>query len=66
MDKSNWQISIENNPPCQGIQMKRRITKDNPETGHKKGEIVELIRYGTFGAWDTENRFVDFYNCERV
>lgn len=45
---------------------KRRITKVSPHSPCKIGEIVTVKRWGTFGCWDSQGRWVDFYNSERV
>jgi len=45
---------------------KRRITKESPRSPCKAGEIVIVKNWGTFGCWDEKDRFVDFYNSERV
>lgn len=45
---------------------KRRITKETPNSPCKLGEIVTVRKWGTFGCWDEQNRWVDFYYSERV
>lgn len=61
MEKTQWQISAEKNT---GIarKYKLKIVNDDPKTGHKAGEIVTAVKWGTFGCWDEQNRWVDFYN----
>ena len=43
---------------------KVRIKKDDVKSGHKAGEVVTFTRYGTFGGWDEQNRWINFYNTE--
>lgn len=45
---------------------RRRITKESPDSPCKVGEIVTVMHWGTYGCFDTNNRWVDFYNSERV
>lgn len=45
---------------------KRRITKEVPNSPCKVGEIVTVKLWGTFGCWDEQNRWVDFWNSESV
>lgn len=66
MDKTDWQIKIEKSSGLNPFFEQRRITKDDPENGHKKGDIVTVKHWGTFGCWDTENKWVDFYNSEAI
>ncbi len=66
MEKQQWQIKMEQNPPCQGHTGKCIILKDDERSGHKKGEEVKYVRYGTFGGWDEQNRWIDFYNTKLI
>jgi hypothetical protein len=45
---------------------RRRITAESKWSPCKVGEMVTVKRWGTFGCWDTKNRWVDFYNSEPV
>lgn len=64
MEKSSHQIYVETNKPCGSRTERRRITKENPYSPCKVGEIVTVTQWGTFGCWDEQNRWVDFYNSE--
>lgn len=66
MEKNSYQIKMEQNPPCGKSVGRCRILNDDERSGHKKGEEVSFVRYGTFGGWDEQNRWVDFYNTERI
>ena len=66
MEKNNYQIKMEQKPPCSKSSGKCMILKDDESSGHKKGEIVIFVRYGTFGGWDEQNRWIDFYNTELI
>jgi len=65
MEKGDYQIRIEKNESFLRKERQLRITKDD-EHGHKAGDIVTVAMYGTFGCWDTENRWVNFYTSEFV
>lgn len=65
MEKSDYQIQKEKEYPWMANNHRRRILKDD-ERGHKKGDIVTVTSYGTFGCWDEDNIWVDFYNSETV
>jgi hypothetical protein len=68
MKKGDWQKNIEkqygNTPMAQSFR--RIITKKSEHSPCEVGEIVNVIRYGTFGCWDDKNRWVDFYCSEPV
>jgi hypothetical protein len=53
-------------PGYEPIPERRRITKVSPSSPCKVGEVVTVKRWGTFGCWDEQGRWVDFYNSERV
>lgn len=57
---------MEQSSPCNESIGRCRILKDDERSGHKKGEEVSFVRYGTFGGWDEQNRWIDFYNTERI
>lgn len=42
-----------------------RITKDD-NYGHKKDDVVTFVRYGTYGGWDEQGRWIDFFNTELI
>lgn len=69
MEKSEQQKKCESGyyfVAWQPTPEKRRIIKESSFSPCKVGEIVTVKRWGTFGCWDTKNRWVDFYNSERV
>jgi hypothetical protein len=45
---------------------KRRVIKESPHSPLKVGQVVTVRQWGTFGAWDENNNWVDFYCTERV
>ena len=44
----------------------RKITKESKNSPCKVGEVVTVQRWGTFGCWDQNGRWVDFYCSEPV
>ena len=63
-----------NKPDCakhfgEGFQPKqeqRKVVKESKHSPCKIGEVITVKWWGTFGCWDTKNRWVDFYCTERV
>lgn len=48
---------------------KYRIIKcDNPEYWYadKIGDEIEIYHFGTYGTWDKEGRWVDFWDVEKI
>lgn len=62
----SYQVKMQLKPPCSKQTGTCIIKMDNEKTGHKAGEKVTFTRYGTFGGWDEQNRWIDFYNTEII
>lgn len=69
--KSKTELKLEKSKPfgpkgCYLIE-KREITgRGNNDPSLKIGEVVQVRNWGTFGCWDTKNRWVDFYASKSV
>jgi hypothetical protein len=44
----------------------RIITRESKNSPCKVGEVVTVQTWGTFGCWDQNGRWVDFYCSEPV
>jgi hypothetical protein len=48
-----------------GLRYKNvKVVKESPQSPLKVGDVVTVVRWGTFGAWDENNNWVDFYCIE--
>jgi hypothetical protein len=69
MGKSAQQIKCESGQyfgKWQPNPERRRIAKESSYSPVKVGEIVTVRLWGTFGCWDQQNRWIDFYCSEPV
>lgn len=68
MEKSEHQKKCESG--YYGINARKyermKCIKESNQSDHKVGEIVTVVRWGTFGCWDEKNRWVDFYCFEQI
>lgn len=71
MQKSKGQVHIEKLKPfgAKGpytVEKRRILRLGNSDPSLKVGDIVTVNYWGSFGCWDIENRWVDFYQTEQV
>lgn len=70
MEKSKHQINIETMKPfgSRGPYMvgRVRVLRQNFGTQVPIGEEVNVNYWGTFGCWDTENRWISLYDVEVI
>lgn len=69
MEKSKGQIHIENLKPFgergpYSIERRRIMKLGNSDPSLKVGDVVVVNYWGSFGCWDMQNRWIDFYETE--
>lgn len=68
MDKSTAGYYFANARSVSKLTKYRIIKCGNPKYWYadKVGEEVEIYHFGTFGTWDKEGRWVDFWDVEEI
>lgn len=61
LPKGTHQLNLEKTNPIGPFIMKRKIIKRSKHSTLEVGEIIKVKSWGTFGCYDSKNRWVDMY-----
>lgn len=67
--KSDHQKLLESGKGSSGLKpwtRKVKVWQESDRSPAKIGEILNVTTWGSFGAYDEYNRWIDFWSCKEI